>query len=194
MYSLNKCFLCTWHVCTFLHWAFPLKPFHSGNTEDPVLLLYVIGFFFFFYHFYLCKLTLLFKMHKIWWVHISLSVLSYTSSLVYTFWRHTSYAENGDFYIPTSIEDKVFYFFSANIIGERGIKITNLTSLVAQLVKNLLAMQETWVWTLVWENPLEEGMATHSGILAWRIPMDRGVCQSVVCGVMMSWTQLSDYA
>ena len=87
-----------------------------------------------------------------------------------------------------------FSIFSANIIGERGIKITNLTSLVAQLVKSLLAMLETWVWTLVWENPLEEGMATHSGILAWRIPMDRGVCQSVFCGVMRSWTQLSDYA
>ena len=34
-------------------------------------------------------------------------------------------------------------------------------------------MQETWVWSLGWENPLEESMATHSSILAWRIPMDR---------------------
>ena len=47
-------------------------------------------------------------------------------------------------------------------------------SLVAQTVKNLPAMQETWVWPLGWEDPLEEGMATHSSILAWRIPMDRG--------------------
>ena len=37
-------------------------------------------------------------------------------------------------------------------------------------VKNLPAMQETWVRSLVWENPLEKGMATHSSILAWRIP------------------------
>ena len=37
-------------------------------------------------------------------------------------------------------------------------------------VKNLPAMQETWVWTLGWEDPLEEGRATHSSILAWRIP------------------------
>ena len=44
------------------------------------------------------------------------------------------------------------------------------TSLVAQLVKNLLAMWETWVWSLGWEDPLEEGLATHSSILAWRIP------------------------
>ena len=43
-------------------------------------------------------------------------------------------------------------------------------SLVAQLVKNLPAMQETWVWSLIWENPLEKGKATYSSILAWRIP------------------------
>ena len=43
-------------------------------------------------------------------------------------------------------------------------------SLVAQIVKNPPAMQETWVSSLGWEDPLEEGMATHSGILAWRIP------------------------
>ena len=42
-------------------------------------------------------------------------------------------------------------------------------SLVIQLVKNLLAMQETWVGSLDWEDPLEEGKATHSSILAWRI-------------------------
>ena len=43
-------------------------------------------------------------------------------------------------------------------------------SLVAQMVKNLPAMWETWVGSLVWEDPLEEGMATHSSILAWRTP------------------------
>ena len=43
-------------------------------------------------------------------------------------------------------------------------------SLVAQLVKNLPAMQETWVLPLGWEDPLEKGKATHSSILAWRIP------------------------
>ena len=42
--------------------------------------------------------------------------------------------------------------------------------LVAQLVKNPPAVQETWVRSLVQEDPLEEGMATHSGIFAWRIP------------------------
>ena len=43
-------------------------------------------------------------------------------------------------------------------------------SLVAQLVKNPPAMQETWVQSLVWEDPLEKGKVTHSSTLAWRIP------------------------
>ena len=43
-------------------------------------------------------------------------------------------------------------------------------SLVAQLVKNPPAVRETWVWSLGWEDPLEKGKATHSSILAWRIP------------------------
>ena len=50
-------------------------------------------------------------------------------------------------------------------------------SLVAQFVKTPPAMWETWVPFLGWEAPLEEGMATHSSILAWRIPMDRGALQ-----------------
>ena len=43
-------------------------------------------------------------------------------------------------------------------------------SLVAQLVKNPPSMREIWVRSLVWEDPLEKRMATHSSILAWRIP------------------------
>ena len=48
-------------------------------------------------------------------------------------------------------------------------------SLVAQMVKNLPAMQETWVRSLDWEDPLEEGMATHSSILAWSPHGHRGL-------------------
>ena len=44
------------------------------------------------------------------------------------------------------------------------------SSLVAHVVKNPHAMQETWVGSLDWEDPLEEGMATHASILAWEIP------------------------
>ena len=65
-------------------------------------------------------------------------------------------------------------------------------SLVTQMVKNLPARWETWVCSLDWEDPLEEGMATHSSIFAWRIPMDRGAWWATVHGVTMSWTQLSD--
>ena len=46
--------------------------------------------------------------------------------------------------------------------------------LVAQLVKKVPVIWETYVWSLGWEDPLEKGMETHSSILAWRIPMDRG--------------------
>ena len=62
-------------------------------------------------------------------------------------------------------------------------------SLVAQTVKNSPAMQETWVPSLGWEYLLEEGMATHSSILAWRIPMDKG---ATVHGVTKSGTRLSN--
>ena len=65
-------------------------------------------------------------------------------------------------------------------------------SLVAQTGKNLPAPRETWVRLLGWEDPLEEGMTTHSNILAWRIPMDRGAWRATVHGVAKSWTRLSD--
>ena len=66
-------------------------------------------------------------------------------------------------------------------------------SLLAQMVKNLPAMQETWVQSLGGEDPLGEGMATHSSILTWRIPMDRGAWKATVHGVAKSRTRLSDF-
>ena len=63
---------------------------------------------------------------------------------------------------------------------------------VAQTVKNLPAMSETWVQYLGWEDPLEEGLATHSNILAWRIPTDRGAWLARVHGATKSQTQLND--
>ena len=45
-----------------------------------------------------------------------------------------------------------------------------LISLVAQMIMNLPAMQKTWIRSLGWEDPVEKGMATHSNILAWKIP------------------------
>ena len=55
-------------------------------------------------------------------------------------------------------------------------------SVVAQMIKNSTAIWETWVWFLGWEDPLEEGMATHFSTLAWRIPMDRGAWWITVHG------------
>ena len=60
------------------------------------------------------------------------------------------------------------------------VSICRWASLVAQTVKNMPAMQETWVWSLGWEDPLQKGMTTHSSSLACRIPMDRGTWQATV--------------
>ena len=66
-----------------------------------------------------------------------------------------------------------------------GLKM--LASLIAQLVKNPPAMRETSVLSLFWEDPLEKGKATHSSILAWRIPW------TVQYRVAKNWTPLSDF-
>ena len=59
------------------------------------------------------------------------------------------------------------------------------------MVKNLPAMWETWVQSLGWEDPLEEAMATHSSILAWRFPIDREAWWATVHGVTKSQTQVT---
>ena len=64
---------------------------------------------------------------------------------------------------------------------------------MAQTLKDPPAMQETWVQSLGWEDSLEEGMATHSNILAWKIPMDRGAWRAIVHGTAKSQTRLSIY-
>ena len=68
-----------------------------------------------------------------------------------------------------------FIFFKTTILkSERQLDITFLlrrrASLVAQTIKNLPAMRETWARSLGWEDPLEKGTATHSSILTWRMP------------------------
>ena len=69
-----------------------------------------------------------------------------------------------------------------------------MASQVAQWVKSppaIQEIQEMWVQSLVWEDPLEEGTATHSSILAWRIPMDRGAWQATVHGLQsQTWMRL----
>ena len=74
----------------------------------------------------------------------------------------------------------VKYFFDCS---ENGVTI-----LMAQTVKNPPAVHETWLQSLGGEDPLEESMAIHSSILAWRIPMNRGAWQATVNGVTESDT------
>ena len=63
-------------------------------------------------------------------------------------------------------------------------------SLLAQTVKNQLAMQETWVRSLGWEDALEKGMTPHSSILAWKNPMEGEAWWAAVYGVAQSRTRL----
>ena len=60
------------------------------------------------------------------------------------------------------------------------------------VMKNLLPKQETWVRSLGWKDPLEKEMATHSNILAWRIPWTEEPRGLQSMGSQKSWTQLSD--
>ena len=97
--------------------------------------------------------------------------------------------------ISLSKRDFRSYFASPATLGYIILPQTNLpfeASLLAQTVKNPPAMWETWVQTLGWKDALEEGMATHSRVLSWRIPMDRGAWQVTVHGVTKSGTRLSN--
>ena len=61
------------------------------------------------------------------------------------------------------------------------------------MVKNLPTMQNTWVQSLGWEDPMGKRMATHSSTVTWRIPMDRGAWQGIVHEAAKSWTRLNYY-
>ena len=119
------------------------------------------------------------KLNRVWSMTDSLSV-SFIHSLWNYFisWIQLSMAE-----IFENIDKhrKIKYF----IIIYKYI----LASLMAQTVKNLPAMRETWAPFLGWENPLEEGRATHYSVLAWRIPMDRGAWWATGHGVTKSQTR-----
>ena len=66
--------------------------------------------------------------------------------------------------------------------NDSGNVVSCWTSLVAQMMKNPPAMWETWIGPLGWEDPVEEDIATHSSILAWRILMDRGAWRATAQG------------
>ena len=59
---------------------------------------------------------------------------------------------------------------------------------MVQMVKTLPAMQKTWIRSLGQEDSVEKGMATHSSVLAWRIPMDREAWWAIINEVTKIWT------
>ena len=71
---------------------------------------------------------------------------------------------------PSQLSNPYFYTFCSLPYYLFSLMSSAWASLVTQMVKNLPAMQETWVRSLGWDDSLEEGMATHSSILAWEIP------------------------
>ena len=80
---------------------------------------------------------------------------------------------SNNYFVVSDLRDFQVFLQAINTLG---------TSLVAQMVKNLPAMWETRVRSLGWEDPLEKGLATHSSILAWRVPWteEPGRLQSMV--------------
>ena len=66
--------------------------------------------------------------------------------------------------------DREAWCAAAHGVARSWTGLRDWTGLVAQMVKNAPAVQGTWVWYLDWEDPLEKEMATHSSVLAWRIP------------------------
>ena len=71
---------------------------------------------------------------------------------------------------------------------KEGMHVYIWASLAAQTVETPPALQETWVRSPGWEGPLEEGLATHSSILAWRIPMVKGTWWATIHGIAKSQT------
>ena len=92
------------------------------------------------------------------------------------------------FLFPIHTEFSIYKYI---FIYYLSLHINIWASLVAQSVKNLPAVRETWVQSLCWEDPLEKEMATHSSILAWKISWagEPGGLQSMVA---KSWARLSD--
>ena len=94
-------------------------------------------------------------LYFLWKIHFNKSIHAHLFDYMIYVESHKSY---------TKEKELMFHIYAY---------IHTWVSLVAQSVKNLPAMQVTWVWSLGWEDPLEEGMATHSSSLAWKIPTDR---------------------
>ena len=110
----------------------------------------------------------LFKVKKAQWKYFSPLIFSWYASLSSNlFFPKARWRWHRPWGCGSKRKDLLFY---------------DCLSLAAQTAKNPPAMWEAWVWSLGWEDPLEESMVTHSTILARRIPMDRGAWQSTPWG------------
>ena len=97
----------------------------------------------------------------------------------------------GSIYVP---ENMIQNSYTSFLLTDYSVELWLIARLpfMAQLIKNLSAMQETWVQPLGWEDPLEEDMVIHFGILDWRVPRDRGAWRATVHRVAQSQTRLSN--
>ena len=109
-----------------------------------------------------------FKVPEHMWLHLTLSDNSVSTDQCYQRFPDSSVGKES----ACSAGDTSLILGSGRSVGEWiGYPLQySWASFVAQLVKNLPAMQETWVQSLGWEDLLEKGKATHSSILTWRIP------------------------
>ena len=100
-------------------------------------------------------------------------------------------------FFPCTIHDTLQRFW---ILLSYSQECWTLVLLMAELLMGHLDLLEIWFWvslrnvySLIWEDALENGMATHSNILAWRITCTRRACWATVHGVTKSWTRLNDF-
>ena len=119
----------------------------------------------------------------------SLGTTRCSSLVLFPFWKNGKTAEGRVVMSPQRICSRITKNL-AGVTGKLGVTVFKSVFSESQMVKNLPAMQETQVPSLVWEDPLEQGMATQSSILAWRIPCaeEPGRLQSMES---QSWTQPS---
>ena len=115
------------------------------------------------------------------------------SSLCSNFYIYRQIIPKMSHYYPWKVGTTYFFFFflmSICVISHLHLLANYWGFLMAQMVKNLPAMWEMWVWSLGLEDLLEEGMATHSSILAWRIPWTAEPEQLTLLPTILNLTQL----
>ena len=172
-------------------WVFLPGEFHGGRSlvsYSPWVAksqTWLSNFTFTFFHFYSAKA-----------ISKSLQMTAPAAEPIMLQWRRTCTLRNVPYTdIASSLWESpvpLTLMSLSSLLFERWI---TMSCLVAQMIKNLPAIQETWVRSLCQKDPLEKVMATHSSILAWRIPWTEEPGRlHTVHGVTKSQTQLSNYA